>query len=165
MRTTAFILALMAFMVVSTHVQFHGRCGDYRYTIDGKLISSIDINSPDTENGINVKTYYKADEKNGYIWFWIEETEAGRNRIGKYICLWSRLYELGADSFGSNKDNPSEILVRLKSNQQFFFTTIYTTQKKGPQYEVRNKFAIRFKNDREASAFTDEVRQYIPRNR
>jgi hypothetical protein len=163
MRHIAFILVLMTCMVISAHAQFHGRCGDYRYTIDGKLISSVDIDSPGSENDINIKTYYRVDEKNGYIWFWIEETEAGKSRIGKYISLWSRLSELSTDSFNSNKNNPSEILVQLKSSQQFFFTTVYTTQKKGPQYEVRNKLAIRFKDDREASAFSHEVKQYIPR--
>ena len=163
MRITLLILVLTTCMVVSAHAQFHGHCGDYRYTIDGKLISSVDVNTNDASNSINVKTYYKVDDKNGYIWFWIEETEAGRNRIGKYTSLWSRLSELGTDSF--SKSNPSEILIQLKSNQQFFFTTVYTTQKKGPQYEVRNKIAIRFKDDQEASSFTDEVRQYIPKYR
>lgn len=152
----------MVFLTISAHAQFHGRCGDYRYTIDGKLISSVDINSPGSGNDINIKTYYKVDEKNGYIWFWIEETEAGRNKIAKYISLWSRLSELGTDSFNSNTNNPSEILVKLKSDQQFFFTTVYTTQKKGPQYEVRNKLAIRFRNIQEATSFAEEVKQYVP---
>lgn len=150
----------MAFMATPSHAQFHGNCGDFRYTIDGKLISSVNVNEAGTDNSVTVKTYYKVDEKNGYIWFWIEETEVGKTRIGKYISLWTRLSELSTNSFSNN--NASEILIRLKSNQQFFFTTVYTTQKKGPQYEVRNKFLIRFKNDREAIAFADEVKQYIP---
>lgn len=165
MRITALILVLTTCMVVSTRAQFRGHCGDYRYTIDGKLISSVDINAEDAGNHINVKTYYKVDDKNGYIWFWIEETEAGRNRVGKFLTLWSRLSELNTESFSTNKNNLSEILVQLKSSQQFFFATVYTTQKKGPQYEVRNKLAIRFKDDQEASSFTDEVRQYIPKYR
>lgn len=163
MRTIAFILVLMTFTVISAHAQFHGRCGDYRYTIDGKLISSVDISSPGSDNDINIKTYYKIDEKNGYIWFWIEETESGKSRIGQYTSLWSRLSELSDDGFSSNPNNPSEILVQLKSSQQFFFTTVYTTQKKGPQYEVRNKLAIRFKDNQEASAFAAEVKQHLPR--
>lgn len=163
MRTTAFILVLMTFLVISAHAQFHGRCGDYRYTIDGKLISSVDINSTGSDNDINLKTYYKIDEKNGYIWFWIEETEAGKSRIGQFTSLWSRLSELSTDSFSSNQNNPSEILVQLKSSQQFFFATVYTTQKKGPRYEVRNKLTIRFKDSQAASTFSDEVKHYIPR--
>jgi len=160
MRNTALILILTVFMAVSAHAQFHGHCGDFRYTIEGKLISSVDVNEAGNNNSITVKTYYKVDEKNEYIWFWIEETEAGKVRVGKYISLWTRLSELSTNSFDNNK--PSEILVRLKSDQQFFFTTMYTTQKKGPQYEVRNKFLIRFKNDREAIAFADEVKQFVP---
>jgi hypothetical protein len=163
MRITALILVLTTFMVVSVHAQFHGHCGDYRYTIDGKLISSVDVNTNDASNSINVKTYYKVDDKNGYIWFWIEETEAGKNRVGKFITLWSRLSELNAESFNTNKNNASEILVQLKSSQQFFFTTVYTTQKKGPQYEVRNKLSIRFKNEGEAGAFNDEMLLHVPK--
>lgn len=163
MRIITLILVLTTCTVVSVHAQFHGHCGDYRYTIDGKLISSIDINADNADNHINVKTYYKVDDKNGYIWFWIEESEAGKNRTGKLITLWSRLSELNAESFSANKNNLSEILVQLKSSQQFFFTTVYTSQKKGPQYEVRNKLSIRFRNEGEASAFTDEVQPHIPK--
>lgn len=152
----------MTLLVMPANAQFTGRCGDYRYVIDGKLISSVDTNAG-TEDNINVKTYYKIDEKNGYIWFWIEETEAGKNRVGKFSSFWSRLSELGAESFANNKNNPLEILVQLKSSQQFFFTTVYTTKKRGPQYGVRNKLAIRFKNDQEVSAFTGEVKQHVPR--
>lgn len=123
----------------------------------------MDITTPGNDNDISVKTYYKIDRKNGYIWFWVEESEAGKIRTGKFISLWSRLSELGSNSFSTINNNPSEILVKLSSEQQFFFTTVYTTQKKGPQYEVRNKLAIRFKNDQDATAFMNEVTQYIPR--
>jgi len=152
---------LMVFTAIKAPAQFRGNCGDYRYTIDGKLISSIDMNGEGA--GITVKTYYKVDDKNGYIWFWIEETEAGRNRIGKYISMWTRLSEFSNNSFNQVNNNPSALLIQLKSNQQFFFTTVYTTQKKGPQYEVRNKFLIRFKNEQDALAFANEARQYLPR--
>lgn len=163
MRTTALILLLTALMVVSAHAQYNGNCGNYHYTIDGKLISSVDVNIPGSGNDINVRTYYKIDPVNGYIWFWVEETKAGRNRISKYTSFWSRLSELSPGSFNSIKDNPAEILVKLSSDQLFFFTTVYTTQKKGPQYEVRNKLAIRFKNEQEATAFVNEVQPFIPR--
>ena len=98
MRNTALILILTVFMAVSAHAQFHGHCGDFRYTIEGKLISSVDVNEAGNNNSITVKTYYKVDEKNGYIWFWIEETEAGKVRVGKYISLWTRLSELSTNS-------------------------------------------------------------------
>lgn len=162
MRTTVLILVLTTLMVVSSHAQYHGRCGSYRYTIDGKLISNLDIVIPGSGNDISIKSYYKVDTKNGYIWFWIEETKAGSNSIAKFTSLWSRLSELNAESFSSNKNNPVEVQVQLSSSQQFFFTTVYYSQKKGPQYEVRNKLSIRFNNEADANAFIRDMQPYIP---
>lgn len=162
MRTTALILFLTTLMVVSAHAQYHGRCGSYRYSIDGKMISNIDIVLPGSGNDKSIKTYYKADTKNGYIWFWTEETEAGSNSIAKFTSFWSRLSELNAESFSSNKKNPAEVQVQLTSPQQFFFTTVYYSQKKGPQYEVRNKLIIRFNNESDASAFIGDIQPLIP---
>ena len=163
MRTTAFILVLTTFLVVSAHSQYNGNCGNYRYTIDGKLISSVEVNLPGMTNSTKLNTYYKIDQKNGYIWFWVEESEGRGVKTGKLISLWSRLSELDFNSFNTINNNPSEILVKLSSDQLFFFTTVYTTQKKGPQYEVRNKLAIRFQNEQDATTFINEVKQYIPK--
>ena len=162
MRNATLILVLTTFMVVSAHAQFHGRCGDYRYTIDGKLISSVETNVAGANNNSHINTYYHVDSKNGYLWFWVEETEDGNNRISKFISYWARLSDLDTNSFDYSKNSSSEMLVHLKSSQNYFFSTVYTTQKKGPQYEVRNKLLIRFKNDQEASAFAKELKQYIP---
>ena len=163
MRTAFLILLLAVSSAVAVHAQYHGHCGDYRYTIDGIRISSVNETSSSTANSFTIRTYYKVDEKKGYIWFWIEETEAGSNETAKLVSMWTRLSEFGPESFTKNKDNAAEIIVRLKSSQQFFFTTVYTSQKKGPQYEVRNKIFIRFNDEQAASAFAEQLQQYIPK--
>lgn len=163
MRITTLIIVLMTSMVITAHAQFHGHCGSFRYKIDGKRISTVALTPSSESDKIVVTTYYKVDVKNGYVWFWIEETEPGSNRISRYTTLWSRLSELNTDEFGDLQNSPANLLIRTKNSQQFFFSTVYTTQKKGPQYGVLNKLLIRFRNDQEASSFADELRQVAPK--
>lgn len=160
MRTKTLLLTLLTCMVMSTYAQFSGRCGDFRYTIDGKLISSVDVKSGN--NKFHVNTYYKIDSKNGYVWFWVEESFPGRNKIGKFTILWSRLSDMDNESAMVDKNNPSSMIVAL-SSQKFFFTTAYTAQKKGPQYEVRSKLTIQFSNSQDAADFSQILLQNIPK--
>lgn len=160
MRTKTLLLTLLTCMVVSAYAQFSGHCGNFRYKIDGKLISSVDVKSG-TVN-FHVNTYCKIDGKNGYIWFWVEESFPGRNKIGKFTILWSRLSDMDNESAVMDKNDPSTMIVTV-SSQKFFFTTAYTAQKNGPQYEVRNKLAIQFSNSQDATAFSKELLQNIPK--
>lgn len=160
MRTKTLLQILLTFMVVSAYAQYNGHCGNFRYSIDGKLISSVDIKSGTDK--FHVNTYYKIDNRNGYVWFWIEESLNGSSKIGKYSVLWSRLSDMDNESAIIDKNDPSSMIVNL-SSQKFFFTTSYTAQKKGPQYEVRSKLPIRFANSQDAAEFARELLQNIPK--
>lgn len=153
---------MVALSTVSLNAQFHGRCGDYRYTIDGKLISSVTADFSGTGTNTTVKTYYKVDAEKGYIWFWTEEYESSSQQVARFVTMWARLADIDSSSFKAELDNPTKMLIQLAVNQNFFFTTTYTNNKQGPQYGVLNKFIVRFKNDQEANSFTHEARNNLP---
>lgn len=162
MRIITFVVAILALSSISLNAQFNGKCGDFRYTIDGKLISSVTADFSGTGASSTVKTYYKVDALKGYIWFWTEEYENNSQQVATLVTMWARLADLDSTSFQVDLNNPTKMLIHLAANQNFFFTTTYTKNKQGPQYGVLNKFTVRFKNDQEANSFSLEARNNLP---
>lgn len=162
MRIIIIVLASFALFAISADAQFNGRCGDLRYTIDGKLISSVTADLAGNGSSTTVKTYYKVDPKKGYIWFWTEESESNSQQTSTFVTMWARLADIDSSSFKLESSNPPKVLVQLAANQNFFFTTAYTNNKPGPQYGVLNKFIVRFRNNQEAVSFANEAQSNMP---
>lgn len=156
MRTITLLTTILVMLTTYAHAQYHGRCGSFRYTIDGKLASSVEIND------ITTKTYYSTDQRNGYIWFWKEISEPGNQQVNEFISMWARLSDMDTSCIESLIADPSILKVRLTEKQNFFFTTTYTQQKKGPTYGVRNDFLIPFKNKEVAGNFSKQLKLQIP---
>jgi hypothetical protein len=156
MRTITLLTTMLVILTTHAPAQYHGKCGSFRYTIDGKLASSVEVNE------ITTKTYYSIEQKNGYIWFWKEISEPGNQQVNEFISMWARLSDIDTSCVESLITDPSILKVRLTEKQNFFFTTTYTQQKKGPTYGVRNDFLMPFKNKEVASSFSNQLKLQIP---
>ncbi|MBL0882370.1 MAG: hypothetical protein IBJ16_03300 [Chitinophagaceae bacterium] len=156
MRTTTLLTTLLVMLTIHAHAQYHGRCGNFRYKINGKLGSSVVINN------ITTKTYYAIEPKTGYIWFWKEVSEPGNQQVNEFISMWARLSDIDTSCIESVSSDPPILKVRLTEKQNFFFTTSYTQQKKGPSYGVRNDILIPFKNKEAAINFLQQLKLQIP---
>lgn len=147
---------MLVVLTIHSHAQYHGRCGSYRYTINGQLASSVE-----TDN-ITTKTYYSIDQQKGYIWFWKETSEPGNQQVNEFLTLWARLSDMDTSCIEALVADPSTLKVRLAEKQNFFFATTYVQQKKGPTYGVRNDVLIPFKNIDAASDFSNQLKLQIP---
>jgi hypothetical protein len=156
MRLITLLTGLLVISTIYTHAQFHGRCGNFRYTIKGKLVSSVEIDN------ITTKSYYSIDQKAGYIWFWKEISEPGNQQVNEFITMWARLSDIDTSCIESIATSPATLKVRLAQKQNFFFTTTYLQQKKGPTYGVLNDLLIPFKNQGTASSFLNQLKNQIP---
>lgn len=156
MRIIILITTLMVVTTLYAHAQFNGRCGNFRYTINGKLVNAT------KSNQTTIKTYYAVDVKKGYIWFWKEISEPGNQQINEYISMWARLTDVDRSCVEQVSADPSTVKVRLMQKQNFFFTTMYNQQKKGPVYGVRNDLLISFSNSNDAANFINQLKNQIP---
>lgn len=143
-------------MTLHVTAQYNGRCGNFRYTIKGKLVSSVEIDN------ITTKSYYSIEQKTGYIWFWQEVSEPGNQRVNEFVSMWARLSDIEASGIESVATNPAMLKVQLTQKQNFFFTTTYLQQKNGPTYGVRNDILISFKSVEAATNFANELKQQLP---
>lgn len=157
MRTILLLTTLLVGLTLFTHAQFHGRCGSFRYTINGKLLSAVKTN-----DGITIKTYYAIDPKKGYIWFWREISEPDSQQTDEFISMWARLTDLDSSCIENSTANPLELKIRLSQKQNYFFTTIYSQQKKGPSYRVHNNLMIPFKNQGTAISIMGKLKTELP---
>lgn len=158
MRVLTLTAILMA-LTVTSYTQHRDKCGDYRYVINGKKISSI---HPNPSINITVTTYYSIDPKKGYFWLWTEETELNSNQVGRFTSMWSRLTDLDSSCCSILDTDPTFVNLKLSQPQIFFFTTSYASNKNGPQYGVRNHLKIGFKNNTDASGFLQEIKSLLP---
>lgn len=156
MRTITLLTTLLVMSTLYAPAQYNGRCGNFRYTIKGKLVSSVE-----TDN-ITTKSYYSVDQKAGYIWFWQEISKPGNQQVNEFITMWARLSDIDASCIESVATNLPKLKVRLAQKQNFFFTTTYLQQKKGPTYGVRNDILISFKSDEGATNFANELKLQFP---
>lgn len=156
MKTITLLTTMLVMLTTYAPAQYHGRCGSFRYTIDGKLASSVEVND------ITTKTYYSIEQKIGYIWFWKEISEPGNQQVNEFISMWARLSDIDTSCIESLITDPSTLKVRLIEKQNFFFTTTYTQQKKGPTYGVRNDVLIPFKSKEVANNFSNQLKLQIP---
>lgn len=121
---------------------YKGRCGNYQYSFTGKLINQINTTSPEG-TAIRISTYYKVDVANDYIWIWTEETNATSQNTLRFITSWARLSDLDTTLL-KNYPNESFLRIKLLSNQQFFFQTIYSKDASNPTYAVANTINVHF---------------------
>lgn len=156
MRTITLLTILLVILAKYAPAQYHGRCGSFRYTINGQLTSSVK-----TDN-ITINTYYSIDQKKGYVWFWKEISEPGNQQVNEFLTMWARLSDMDTSCIEALITDPSILKVRLAVKQNFFFTTTYVQQKKGPTYGVRNDIWIPFKNDDAATKFSNQLKLQIP---
>ncbi|WP_353548555.1 hypothetical protein [Sediminibacterium sp. KACHI17] len=156
MRTISLLTTLLVIMTLYTQAQYNGRCGNFRYTIKGKLVSTVEIND------VTTKTYYSIEQKSGYIWFWKEIFEPGNQQVNEFISMWARLSEIDTSCIESVAVDPFTLKVRLSQKETFFFTTTYLQKKNGPTYGVRNNLLISFRNEGTANNFSNELKQQIP---
>lgn len=156
MTTNILLTTMLVVLTIHSHAQYHGRCGSYRYTINGQLASSVE------KDNITTKTYYSIDQKKGYVWFWKEISEPGNQQVNEFLTLWARLSDMDTSCIEALVADPSTLKVRLAEKQNFFFTTTYVQQKKGPTYGVRNDLWIHFKNIDAASDFSNQIKLQIP---
>lgn len=63
MRTITLLTTLLVILTNYAPAQYNGRCGSFRYTINGQLASSVEIDN------ITTKTYYSIDQKKGISGF------------------------------------------------------------------------------------------------
>lgn len=156
MRTVTLLTTLLVISTIYAHAQYQGRCGNFRYTIKGKLISSVEIDN------ITTRTYYSIEQKTGYIWFWKEISEPNNRQTNEFITMWARLTDIDTSCIKSSSENPLTIKVGLSQKQNFFFTTTYLQKKNGPTYGVLNDILISFKNDNASINFSNEIKRQIP---
>lgn len=156
MRTFSLLTTLLVILTAYAPVQYHGRCGCFRYTINGQLASSVK-----TDN-IIINTYYSIDQKKGYVWFWKEISKPGNQQVSEFLTMWARLADMDTSCIEALIAKPSILKVRLAEKQNFFFTTTYLQQKKGPTYGVRNDIWIPFKNTNAATDFLNQLKLQIP---
>jgi len=156
MRLITLLTSLLVISTIHVHAQYHGRCGNFRYKIQGKLVSSVETNS------VTTNTYYSIDQKDDYIWFWKEISEPGNQQVNEFITMWARLSEINTSCIESIATSSATLKVRLAQKQNFFFTTTYLQQKKGPTYGVLNDLLIPFKNQGTASSFLNQLKNQIP---
>lgn len=156
MRTITLLTTLLVIMTTYAPAQYNGRCGNFRYTINGQLASSVEINN------ITTKTYYSIDQKKGYIWFWKEISKPGNQQVNEFLTLWARLSDIDTSCIEALIADPSILKVRLAEKQNFFFATTYVKQKKGPAYGVRNDILIPFKNIYAATNFSNQLKLQMP---
>lgn len=156
MRTISLLTTLLVIMTLYTQAQYNGRCGNFRYTIKGKLVSTVEIND------VTTKTYYSIEQKSGYIWFWKEISELGNQQVNEFISMWARLSEIDTSCIESVAAYPFTLKIRLSQKETFFFTTTYLQKKNGPTYGVRNDILIPFKTDDAATNFSNEIKRQIP---
>lgn len=147
---------MLVMLTMYASAQYHGRCGSVRYTIQGELASSVEIDD------IITKTYYAIEQRTGYIWFWKEISEPGNRQINEFMSMWARLSDIDTSCIEALINDPSVLKVRLTQKQNFFFTTSYTQQRKGPTYGVRNDVLIPFKNKDVAFNFSNQLKMQIP---
>ncbi len=134
--------------------QYTGRCGDYHYRFNGKMISNISLTTPDGDK-VKIINYYKIDVLNDYLWFWTEEIDENLNRTVKFTTSWARLSDL--DTSLLNKVNTDkQVRVSLLSDQRYFFQTIFVRDKRGPSYTVANAMNLRFNRSEEVAGFVGE---------
>ncbi len=156
MRTITLLTTLLVMLTTYAPAQYNGRCGSFRYTINGQLASSVEIDN------ITTKTYYSIDQKKGYIWFWKEVSEPGNQQVNEFLTLWARLSDMDTSCIEALIADPSILKVRLTQKQNFFFATTYVQQKNGPAYGVRNDILIPFKNIDAATDFLNQFKLQIP---
>ncbi len=156
MRILTLLATLLVLSTIYAHAQYHGRCGNFRYTIKGKLVSSVEIDN------VTISTYYSIEQRTGYIWFWKEISEPNTHQTNEFISMWARLTDIDTSCVESFFENASTIKVRLNQKQNFFFTTTYVQKKNGPAYGVRNDILILFKTDEAATNFSNEIKRQIP---
>lgn len=149
---------LVTLLSLHSHAQSRGRCGSNVYEIKGEKISRLIQTDSVTHT---ITTYALLDEARGHLWVSKEISAAERSRIARFESQWTNIAELDTSSLQVGGGEYPSVLIRLKSSQQFFFTTIYTDTKNGPLFEVRKSVLLLFENQDAAGKFIAAVRQYL----